>query len=90
MATPFTVNNNKGRFLSQEELAEIRNALAIILGNAQLLQREPEITQEQKEKLETIAKQTHRIAKILQETQPDNPGKREILNDLQEIEKALK
>lgn len=88
--TPSNANNSKGKFLSQEQLAEIRNALTIILGYAQLLEREPEITQEQKRRLEAIAKQTHRIAQILQKTQPNNPTRKEILKDLQEVKEVLK
>lgn len=67
MRTPFNEDSSKAKILSQEQIAEIRNALAIILGNAQLLERDPEITQEQRKKLEVIGNQTHRIAKILEE-----------------------
>lgn len=65
MATPSKENDSKGRYLSQEEIAEINNALGIILGNAQLLEREPGFTPEQKERLERIVKQVDRIAELL-------------------------
>lgn len=48
-----------------EDIAEINNALAIILGNAKLLQREPGSSEDQKKKLEAIAIQVHRIARLL-------------------------
>jgi signal transduction histidine kinase len=66
MITPSKENNSKGRYLSQEDIAEINNALAIILGNAQLLQRQPELFPGQKERLERIVTQVDRISRLLE------------------------
>jgi len=65
MLTPSSKENSEQLKISQEDIAEIRNALAIILGNAQLLEREKEITQEQRKKLEIIGKQVYRIVGLL-------------------------
>lgn len=58
-------NNNKWEKISQEKVAEIRNCLAVILGSAELLQRDVNLLSDQKEKLQRIVDQTHRIAKLL-------------------------
>lgn len=51
----------------QVKQAEINNCLAIISGNAQILQREPGITRDQKKRLDRIVEQVDRIVKILEE-----------------------
>jgi nitrogen-specific signal transduction histidine kinase len=65
MCTPSKENNSKGRYLSQEDIAEINNALAIILGNTQLLEGEPR-PPEQKERLKIIVTQVDRISRLLE------------------------
>ena len=91
MATPSKGNNNKQVKLSQDQIAEIRNALAIILGNTQLLEREPGFTRDQKKKLTAIAKQTHRIARILEKEESEDCKKFSggILKGLKEINETL-
>lgn len=63
--SPSERENSRERKISQEKIAEINNALAIVLGNAQLLEREPGITPAHKEKLERIIKQVDRISDLL-------------------------
>lgn len=65
METPFNKDNNKSLRISQDDVATIKNALAIISGYAQLLLREPELTVDQKEKLQEIVNQTFRIAELV-------------------------
>jgi len=57
--------NNKRLKISQEDVATINNTLAIISGYAQLLSGKPEITSDEKEKLNEIIKQVFRIAELL-------------------------
>jgi len=45
----------KEKFLSQETVAEINNALAIILGYAQLLKKKPEMTPDDERSLQKIS-----------------------------------
>ncbi len=65
MATPFDLNDTKGRFLSQGQIGMVRSALTSILTNAETLQRKPELTQEEKRKLENIKKDAHGIFRVL-------------------------
>lgn len=64
--TPIKNNNNQKKRTSQERIAEIRNALAVILGNTELLLRQEErLSEEGKERLEEIKKQVWRINELL-------------------------
>lgn len=65
MATPFDLNDTKGKFLSQGQVGMIRSALTDILTNAESLQRRPGLTQEEKGSLEGIKKDTYGILRIL-------------------------
>ena len=73
MATPSTKNNSKWFRVCQDDIATIKNALTIISGYAQLLLREPELTSEQKEKLQKITEQTFWIADLLGKAKPEDP-----------------
>lgn len=58
-------NRNKFFKVRQEEIAEIRNALTIILGNAQILERDVNLIADQKKRLKEIGDQVWRITKLL-------------------------
>lgn len=64
-STPFDKSNNRWLKIRQEDVATIKNALAIISDYAQLLSRKPEITLDEKETLDKITEQAFRIAKLL-------------------------
>ena len=68
---PFDEDDSKGRFISQGQVGMIRAALENILTNAESLQRRPELTQEEKGKLEEIKKDTYGIARILKQARPE-------------------
>ncbi len=72
MATPFDLNDTRGKFLSQGQVGMVRSALTDILANAETLQRRPELTQEEKGSLEEIKKDTYGIARILRQARPQN------------------
>jgi len=72
MTTPFDLNDTRGKFLSQGQVGMIRSALTNILTNAESLQRKPELTQEEKGRLEEIKKDTHGIARILKQARGQN------------------
>jgi len=65
--TPFVRENSKGRYLSQGQERMIRSALVNILTNAETLQKKPGLTQEEKESLEEIKKDTYGIARIIKQ-----------------------
>ncbi len=65
MATPFDLNDTKGKFLSQGQVGMVRSGLASILSNAERVQKGPGITSEQKGWLELIKKDTHGVLRIL-------------------------
>ena len=69
----------------------VRNALTNILANAELLQRKPGLTQEEKGRLEEIKKDTYGIARILHQARPQNCKKflGGILDGLKEIKEIL-
>lgn len=58
---------NKGQYVSQEVLAEVRNALAIISGFAQLqlIKAKPDMIPNTKRQLEETIHQVERIDKLL-------------------------
>lgn len=60
-------DNSKGSFVSQEILAEVRNALAIISGFAQLqlLKVKPDMIPDTRRQLEEIIHQVDRIDRLL-------------------------
>lgn len=61
MRTP-NKNNSRKKQISQEIIAQIKNALTVILGNAELLLRQEEgLSEEGKERGEKIKKQVWRI-----------------------------
>ena len=70
--TPSEKDNNAWVRIRQENMATIKNALGIILGNAELLERERGITRDPKERLETVAVQVYRIEELL-----GSPGREE-------------
>jgi len=59
--------NSKGSFVSQEVLAETRNALAIISGFAQImiLKAKPDMIPDTRRQLEEIINQVDRINRLL-------------------------
>jgi len=65
MATPFDLNDTKGKFLSQGQVGMIRSGLEDILTNAERVQKSPGITSEQKGWLELIKKDAYGILRIL-------------------------
>ncbi len=65
MATPFDLNDTKGKFLSQGQVGMIRSGLTSILSNAERIQKSPGISSEQKGWVELIKKDTHGIFRIL-------------------------
>jgi len=72
MATPFDLNDTRGKFLSQGQVGMVRSALTDILTNAESLQTRPELTQGEKGKLEEIKKDTYGIARVLKQARPQN------------------
>jgi len=72
MATPFNLDDTRGRSLSQGQVRMIRSALINILTNAETLQGRPGLTQGEKGSLEEIKKDTYGIARILRQARPEN------------------
>ena len=68
---PFDEDSSKGGFISQGQVGMIRSALDNILTNAEMLQRKPGLTQEEKGKLEEIKKDAYGIARILKQARPE-------------------
>lgn len=64
------VNCNK--IFSDGQVQEIKNCLAIILGNAQLVLRSENLAEEDRERLKQIEKQVWRIDGILSKKEKDN------------------
>ena len=58
-------NDTKGYIISQDSVAEIKNALQIILGEAQLTVREEKLTEQGQKNMKVIGREVWRIDKLL-------------------------